>query len=83
MDGTNCILGHIVSHKGIEVDHAKVEAIRDRIAPKNATEVRSFLVLADYYRRFIHKFSRIALPLTELTRKNAKFEWSAKCEKKF
>lgn len=50
-------LGHIVSHKGIEVDPAKVEAIRDWVLPRNATDVRNFLGLTGYYRRFIQNFS--------------------------
>ncbi|XP_073120015.1 uncharacterized protein [Henckelia pumila] len=62
-------LGHIVSAKGIEVDPSKVEAVWNWVAPKNATEIRSFLGLAGYYRRFIQDFSKIALPLTSLTRK--------------
>ncbi|KAL0536139.1 hypothetical protein IC582_025073 [Cucumis melo] len=51
--------------------------------PTSAIEVHSFLGLAGYYRRFIEDFSRLALPLTALTRKNAKFEWSEKCEQSF
>ncbi|XP_073153157.1 uncharacterized protein [Henckelia pumila] len=76
-------LGHIVSAKGIEVDPYKVEAVRNWVAPKNATEIRSFLGLAGYYRRFIQDFSKIALPLTSLTRKGVKFVWSDQCEKSF
>ncbi|XP_073137474.1 uncharacterized mitochondrial protein AtMg00860-like [Henckelia pumila] len=76
-------LGHIVSAKGIVVDPSKVEAVRNWVAPKNATEIRSFLVLAGYYRRFIQDFSKIALPLTSLTRKGVKFVWSEQCDKSF
>ncbi|XP_073132168.1 uncharacterized protein [Henckelia pumila] len=76
-------LGHIVSAKGIKVDPSKVEAVRNWVAPKNATEIRSFLGLAGYYRRFIQDFSKIALPLTSLTRKGVKFVWSDQCEKSF
>ncbi|XP_073152945.1 uncharacterized protein [Henckelia pumila] len=76
-------LGHIVSAKGIEVDPSKVEAVRNWDVPKNATEIRSFLGLAGYYRRFIQDFSKIALPLTSLTRKGVKFVWSEQCEKSF
>ncbi|XP_073119964.1 uncharacterized protein [Henckelia pumila] len=76
-------LGHIVSAKGIEVDPSKVEAVRNWAAPKNATEIQSFLGLAGYYRRFIQDFSKIALPLTSLTRKGVKFVWSEQCEKSF
>ncbi|XP_073121423.1 uncharacterized protein [Henckelia pumila] len=76
-------LGHIVSAKGIVVDPSKVKAVRNWAAPKNATEIRSFLGLAGYYRRFIQDFSKIALPLTSLTRKGVKFVWSEQCEKSF
>ncbi|KAL0544358.1 hypothetical protein IC582_019472 [Cucumis melo] len=72
--------GHVVSAKGVSVDPQKVEAIVNWERPISATEVRSFLGLAGYYRRFIEDFSRLALPLTALTRKNVKFEWSDKCE---
>ncbi|XP_073121752.1 uncharacterized protein [Henckelia pumila] len=76
-------LGHIVSAKGIEVDSSKVEAVRNWVAPKNSTEIRNFLGLAGYYKRFIQDFSKIALPLTPLTRKGVKFVWSEQCEKSF
>ncbi|XP_073151776.1 uncharacterized protein [Henckelia pumila] len=76
-------LGHIVSAKGIEVDPSKVEAVQNWVAPKNATDIQSFLGLVGYYRQFIHDFSKISLPLTSLTRKGVKFKWSEKCEKSF
>ena len=76
-------LGHIVDKDGIMVDPAKIEAVRDWPVPKSATEVRSFLGLAGYYRRFVEGFSKIAVPLTELTRKNQKFVWTDRCEKSF
>ncbi|KAI3680701.1 hypothetical protein L6452_35475 [Arctium lappa] len=68
-------LGHVVSKDGIQVDPAKIEAIKGWEAPKSPSEVRSFLGLAGYYRKFIQDFSRIATPLTTLTRKNVKFIW--------
>ncbi|TYK04862.1 putative retrotransposon protein [Cucumis melo var. makuwa] len=68
-------LGHVVSVKGVSVDSQKVEAVVNWERRTSATEVRSFLGLAGYYRRFIEDFSRLVLPLTALTRKNAKFEW--------
>ena len=76
-------LGHVVSSHGISVDPAKIEAIQSWEQPKSVTEVRSFLGLAGYYRRFVEGFSRIATPLTQLTRKDTKFGWSEECEKSF
>ena len=69
-------LGHVVSAQGLQVDPAKVQAVQDWKIPTNVTEVRSFLGLAGYYRRFIPQFARIAAPLTNLTRKNIPFTWS-------
>ena len=76
-------LGHIVSGNGISVDPAKIEAVKQWKPPKNAHEVRSFLGLAGYYRRFVEGFSKIAAPMTALTRKNIKYEWTNKCQKSF
>ena len=55
----------------------------DWARPKNVSEVRIFLGLVGYYRRFVEVFSRIAAPMTQLTRKNAKFVWIEECEKSF
>ncbi|KAD7477567.1 hypothetical protein E3N88_00703 [Mikania micrantha] len=68
-------LGHVISPEGIMVDPAKVEAVMKWNPPKTPTEVRSFLGLAGYYRKFIQDFSRIATPLTKLTRKEVKYDW--------
>ncbi|KAL4013991.1 hypothetical protein IC575_026176 [Cucumis melo] len=76
-------LGHVVSAGGVSVDPQKVEVVVNWERPASATEVHSFLGLAGYYRRFVEDFSRLALPLTALIRKNAKFEWSDKCEQSF
>ena len=72
-----------MSKNGIAVDPSKIEAIRDWPQPKNASEVRSFLGLAGYYRKFFRGFSKIATPLTNLTRKHQKFTWTEKCEEIF
>ena len=76
-------LGHVVSKDGIMVDPAKIEAVSQWQQPKNVSEVRSFLGLAGYYRRFVEGFSKIALPMTLLTRKGHKFTWSDSCEGSF
>ncbi|XP_060959150.1 uncharacterized mitochondrial protein AtMg00860-like [Cannabis sativa] len=76
-------LGHIVSKDGIKVDPGKIESVRDWPRPKTVTEIRSFLGLAGYYRRFVEGFSKISMPLTELTKKNQRFIWSDKCEASF
>ncbi|KAI3815477.1 hypothetical protein L1987_15146 [Smallanthus sonchifolius] len=76
-------LGHIVNDKGIHVDPAKIETIKNWNAPKTPTEVRSFLGLAGYYRRFISNFSKIAVPLTALTHKCKTYEWGPKQEEAF
>ncbi|XP_075524554.1 uncharacterized protein LOC142556956 [Primulina tabacum] len=76
-------LGHIVSKEGIAVDPAKIEAVKKWPIPLTVSGVRSFLGLAGYYRRFIADFSKIALPLTTLTRKTGKFEWTNECQQVF
>src|SRR4030043_488864 len=76
-------LGHVISRGGIAVDPVKVEAVLNWETPKSVFEVRSFLGLAGYYRRFIEGFSKLALPLTQLTRKGQVFVWDTKCEASF
>ncbi|KAA0046134.1 ty3-gypsy retrotransposon protein [Cucumis melo var. makuwa] len=76
-------LGHVVSKAGVSVDPAKIEAVTGWTRPSTVSEVRSFLGLAGYYRRFVENFSRIATPLTQLTRKGASFVWSKACEDSF
>ena len=76
-------LCHIVSTKGIRVDLAKIEAIISWKRPQNVAEVRSFLGLAGYYRRFVKGFSVIAFTLTKLLWKGVKFEWDDKCQSSF
>ena len=76
-------LGHIVSKEGIRVYLKKIEVVVEWKAPSNVTEVRSFLGLAGYYRRFVKGISMIAAPMTRLLQKNVKFEWSEKCQRSF
>ena len=76
-------MGHVITGEGIQVDSAKVEAIVSWQRLRNATEIRSFLGLAGYYRRFVQNFSSIAAPLTRLTRKGVSFQWSEECESSF
>ncbi|GJS18638.1 putative reverse transcriptase domain-containing protein [Tanacetum coccineum] len=76
-------LGYVIDSKGIHVDPAKIESIKDWASPKSPTEIRQFLGLAGYYRRFIEGFSKIAKPMTKLTQKKVKFEWGDKQEAAF
>ena len=73
----------MVSNDGISVDPGKVDAVANWSRPSTVTEIRSFFGLAGYYRQFIEGFSKIALPLTKLTQKGVKFEWSDDCECSF
>ena len=72
-----------MSTKSIRVNPTKTEAVVNWKPPRSVTEVRSFLGLAGYYRRFVKGFSVIASPLTRLLRKGIKFEWSDKCQNSF
>nr|KYP30913.1 Retrovirus-related Pol polyprotein from transposon 17.6 [Cajanus cajan] len=76
-------LGHVISSGGIAVDPSKVEMVLKWETPKSVSEIRSFLGLAGYYRRFIEGFSKLALPLTSLTRKGVVFVWDSKCKNSF
>jgi hypothetical protein len=76
-------LGHIISSGGIAVDPAKVDAVSQWGTPESVSEIKSFLGLAGYYRRFIEGFSKLALPLTKLTRKDQAFVWDGNCEESF
>ena len=68
-------LGHVVSKDGIHVDPSKIDSVKNWRTPETPTEVRQFLGLAGYYRRFIEGFSKIALPLTQLTQKDKPYVW--------
>jgi hypothetical protein len=76
-------LGHVLSAGGVSVDPSKITSIMERKAPTNPTKVRAFLGLAGYYRKFVEGFSSIAHPLTQLLKKDKKFEWTKKCEQSF
>jgi hypothetical protein len=76
-------LGNIISKDGIVVDPEKIEAIREWSVPKNVTEVKPFMGIVGYYKRFIAGFSRIAHPITSLQRKEKKFRWTEECEERF
>ena len=76
-------LGHIVSTSSVLMDLEKVEAVMSWERPKSVFEIRSFLGFTRYYRRFIEDLSRLAPPITRLTRKEVKFEWNDLCEKAF
>ena len=76
-------LSHIISEEGISMDPKKIEAITNWPTPRNVTDVRSFMGLAGYYRRFIEGFSKVAYAITSLQKKGVKFEWTSKCEESF
>nr|GEX16604.1 putative reverse transcriptase domain-containing protein [Tanacetum cinerariifolium] len=70
-------LGYVIDSRGIHVDPAKIESIKDWASPKTPTEIRQFLGLAGYYWRFIEGFSKIAKSMTKLTQKGIKFDWGS------
>ncbi|GKB51641.1 putative reverse transcriptase domain-containing protein, partial [Tanacetum coccineum] len=76
-------LGHLINSQGLHVDPAKIEAVKNWASPTTPTEIRQFLGLAGYYRRFIKDFSKIAKSLTELTQKNKKYIWGKDQESAF
>ena len=76
-------LGHVVSASGVSVDLERVEVVMSWERPKSVFEIRSFLGLAGYYRRFIEDFSRITALMTRLTRKEVRFDWDNRCEEAF
>ena len=76
-------LGHVVSQEGISCDPNKLEAIKNWPQPQKVKDIRSFLGLASYYRKYIRSFASIAAPLNALTKKNVKFVWDDKCELAF
>ena len=73
-------LGHVVSKDGVIVDPSKIEAVRSWVRPTNVTDIRSFVGLASYYRRFVKGFSSVVSQLTNLTKQSVPFVWSDECE---
>ncbi|GJR24624.1 putative reverse transcriptase domain-containing protein [Tanacetum coccineum] len=76
-------LSYVIDSRGIHVDPAKIESIKDWASPKTPTEIRQFLGLTGYYRRFIDGFSKIAKSMTKLTQKGVKFDWGKNEENDF
>ena len=76
-------LGHVINEQGVSMEASKVEAITHWPRPNDPHDIRSFLGLAGFYRRFVRYFARIAAPLTDLLIKDAKFDWADKCEHAF
>ncbi|KAL5016469.1 hypothetical protein ScPMuIL_006058, partial [Solemya velum] len=76
-------LGFIVSNAGVKTDPDKIERIRSWPTPCNITDVRSFLGLCCYYRKFVDNFSDIAVPLYNFTKKNTRFHWDKQCQEVF
>ena len=76
-------LGHVISPEGVQPDPAKIEAIKKYPVPRKVKDVRAFLGLANYYRKFVKDFAKIAGPLHELTKKGLKFQWTNECQAAF
>jgi len=76
-------LGHIITGEGISVDPKKIEAVGDWPTPRTTKQVRRFIGMAGYYRRFVKDFSKLAAPMTKLTRKGEKFLWTDRCAEVF
>jgi hypothetical protein len=76
-------LGHVISVEGIVVDLEKTKAIMEWPVPNDVVDIRSFIGITIYYRRFIEGFSKIAYPITSLTKKGTKFNLSKKCQDSF
>ena len=78
-----CYLGHVLSAEGVSCDLEKIAAIQDWPTPATVTNVRGFLGLCSYYRRFISGFADIAKPMVELTEKGRLFQWDDRCQMAF
>ena len=76
-------LGHIVSNQGVRPNVDNVLKVQQWPEPENVTEIRQFLGLASYYRRFVRNFAMITRPLTDLTKKESKLVWTDQCTQAF
>ncbi|KAL4104133.1 hypothetical protein QTP88_019446 [Uroleucon formosanum] len=76
-------LGHIINENGVSPDPKKIQCIKNYPRPKNPKDIKSFLGLLNYYRRFVDNFAKIAKPLTALLKKNVIFKWDDRCENAF
>ena len=76
-------LGHVISKHGVEVDAEKTKIVSEFPVPKKQKQVRSFMGMANYYRRFIHNFAKISTPLYALLKKDTPFKWTEACQKSF
>jgi hypothetical protein len=76
-------LGHVISEEGVAVDPDKIRSIMEWPTQKDVSNIRSFMGLAGYYRRFIKGFPKIGCPITALQEKGVKFTWTSKCEERF
>ncbi|CAC5408177.1 Retrovirus-related Pol polyprotein from transposon 297,Retrovirus-related Pol polyprotein from transposon 17.6 [Mytilus coruscus] len=74
-------LGHIITKEGIAVDPEKTTSVHSFVAPKNVKEVRMFLGLCNYYRKFIHNYFKITSPLNQLLHKDQQFKWTDECQR--
>jgi hypothetical protein len=72
-----------MSEEGVAVDPDKIRSIMEWPTPRDVSDIRSFMGLAGYYRRFIEGFSKIGCPITTLQKKGTKFLWMQKCEERF
>ena len=76
-------MGHVITPHGLKPNDKLIAAVREFVPPKNAQELRRFLGLSSYYRRFVPNFAKIARPLHLLTCKGAEFRWTEECEAAF
>ena len=76
-------LGHVITSEGVKPNSEKIKAVVNFKLPTTPTEVKSFLGLSGYYRKFILNYSTIAKPLTELTKENSTFKWTIQCQNAF